>query len=213
MTGRADKERLAILVHEVRSPVAALAAIRQAFGGEAGAGDRPELVALAVAACRAIERIVQDVAVASIRAEDVDLVRVVREAGASARLVASPVRVDARPDAITVRADSLRVRQVLDNLLANAVASSPPGAEITVRVRADGERVEISVSDSGPGIALADQGRIFDAGVRLDDSRSGSGLGLAISRAIAETHGGTLDVVSAPGEGATFTLVLPLRAS
>jgi signal transduction histidine kinase len=71
--------------------------------------------------------------------------------------------------------------------------------------------VLLSVTDSGDGIAVADQRRIFDAGVRLNLDRPGAGLGLAVARAIAEAHGGTLTVESAPGEGATFTLTLPAR--
>ncbi len=70
--------------------------------------------------------------------------------------------------------------------------------------------VLLSSTDRGPGIPIGEQERIFEPGVRLDRERSGSGLGLAIARAIAESHGGTLTVESVPGEGATFTIALPV---
>ncbi len=68
----------------------------------------------------------------------------------------------------------------------------------------------LSVADHGPGIPFDEQERIFEAGVRLDSGQPGSGLGLAVARAIAEAHGGTLTIDSVPGEGATFTIALPV---
>ena len=82
---------------------------------------------------------------------------------------------------------------------------------VTLTASSRGARVLLSVSDSGDGVASVDQERIFEAGVRLDSNSSGSGLGLAIARAIAEAHGGTLTVASTPGEGATFTITLPVH--
>ena len=74
----------------------------------------------------------------------------------------------------------------------------------------DDGRVLLSVSDRGEGIPPDERSRIFEPGVRLDDARPGSGLGLAITRAIAEAHGGTLEVESEPGRGSTFTIALPV---
>jgi signal transduction histidine kinase len=70
----------------------------------------------------------------------------------------------------------------------------------------------VSVTDSGPGIPVEEQERIFEAGVRLDPARPGDGLGLALARAVAEAHGGTLAVESGPGKGTTFALTLPIDA-
>jgi len=108
-----------------------------------------------------------------------------------------------------IEADPLRLRQALDNLVANAVTHSPPGGEVVVSARVDEGAIVLSVADKGGGIPVEEQERIFEPGVRLDVGRPGSGLGLAVARAIAEAHGGKLTVESAPGEGATFTLVLP----
>jgi signal transduction histidine kinase len=110
-----------------------------------------------------------------------------------------------------LQADAVRLRQALDNLIQNAAVHSP-AAVITVRRRTETGSLLISVSDDGPGIDPAEQERIFEPGSRLDRVRPGSGLGLAVVRAVAEAHGGRVDVVSTVGEGATFTIVLPIAA-
>jgi signal transduction histidine kinase len=210
VTTEAERTRLALVVHEVRSSVAALTAIARAFSGGALDRDgRRELAGLAIAASRGIARIVADATVTSLRLERVDVGRVAAEAVAAARFVVANIRAEVDPDLPRgIDADPERLRQILDNLISNAVAYSPEGAEIVVEARADGASVVVSVSDAGAGISTADQARIFDPGVRLDARRPGSGLGLAISRAIAEAHGGTLSVESVPGKGSTFTLTL-----
>ena len=208
MSAGADHDRLAILVHEVRSPVAALAAIAEA-SPDADSTAQRRLVALAVAACSSIERIVSDAAVTSIEVEQVDVGRLVEECVSSAALAGGRVRVEVEPELPPVVADPLRLRQAIDNLIANA-RTHAPGGEVVVAARAGDGTAVVSVTDSGPGIPADEQERIFAAGVRLDRTRPGSGLGLAIARTIAEAHGGALEVDSAPGRGATFTLTVPL---
>lgn len=211
MISDADRDRLSILVHEVRSPVAALAAIAEALHeGSFEPTGRSELANLAIAACRGIERVVTDATVSSVRIEEADVGRLVRETVAAASLSGAPVRAEVASSLPRLEADPLRLRQALDNLVSNAVAYSPPGAEVVVSASTlESGEVLLMVVDAGDGIAAEDQRRIFDAGVRLDVDRPGAGLGLAVARAIAEAHGGTLTVESAPGEGATFTLKLP----
>jgi two-component system sensor histidine kinase BaeS len=212
MTAGDDHERLAIAVHEVRSPVAALAAIAEALSRRpVDREERRELVGLAMAACRGIQRIVADAAVASVRLEAVDAGLLAAEAATAARLGGRSVRAEIDPDLPAVDADPERLRQALDNLLENAVAHSPEGAEVVVRARASGGMVTLAVTDTGHGVPVEEQTRIFEPGVRLARDRVGAGLGLAITRAIAEAHGGRLTVDSAPGEGATFSLALPAR--
>jgi len=209
-----DGDRLAFLVHEVRSPVAALSAIADALaGGDLDEGTRRELAGLALAACRGIERIVGDAAVGSIRLEEVDVGRLVRESVAAATLGGASVSLAIAAGLPRIEADPLRLRQALDNLVANAVTHSPPGGDVVISARVGNGAIRVSFSDTGVGIPIEEQERIFEPGVRLDTERPGSGLGLAVARAIAEAHGGTLTVESAPGEGATFTLVLPLPKS
>ena len=100
---------------------------------------------------------------------------------------------------------------MLTNLIDNAVKYSPPGGEVRVDAYANSQAVLVQVSDSGPGIASADQRLIFEKFGRVTgtDAKPGTGLGLFIARSIAEAHGGTIEVRSAPGRGATFTVALP----
>lgn len=112
-------------------------------------------------------------------------------------------------------ADSGRLRQVLFNLLENAIKYSPPGAEVVVRARfADGE-VRMEVEDRGPGIAKRDQARLFKEFSRVNPPGTrviGAGLGLALSRMMTEAMRGRIGVESAPGRGSTFWVALPAAA-
>ena len=211
MTVDGRLERLPVLVHELRSPVAALAAIATVYAEPSvDSTDRRTLADLVVAACRGIERVVGDAAVSSIRLEDVELGRIAREAASAGSLLGANVRAVVGEGATRVEADPVRLRQALDNLVSNAVRHAP--GEVVVAVEPGDGVVRISVSDRGPGVPPAVQERIFEPGVRLGADRAGSGLGLPLARAIAIAHGGTLTVTSAPGEGTTFTLALPSGA-
>lgn len=210
MTFEDDGGLLAIVVHELRSPVAALAAISTALTrGPSESTARRDLARLAIAACHGIARTLQDASVASVRLERVDLGRIVDEAVAAARLEGAAARAEIDPELPQVDADPERIRQALDNLLRNAMTHAA-GSPILVRVRMAGGKAVVSVSDRGEGIALSDQMRIFERGTRLEPSRPGSGLGLGVTRAIAIAHGGALTLESTPGEGATFSIQLPV---
>ena len=211
MTTPGDRERLALLVHEVRSPVAALAAIREAFPGEPPGGTgRRELVRLVVAACRGIERLVRDASMVSVVREPVDVPALLREVAGAAELRGAGVRLVIAPGAEKLEADPVRLRQALENLVANAIAQSDEPA-LALGARAEGGVLLLSVTDSGPGIPREDHERIFERGVRLGSAYPGAGLGLHVARSIAKAHGGHVLVDSRPGAGATFTLVFPLE--
>lgn len=201
-------ERLAVLAHELRSPVAALIAIAEAFPG-GDAAQRQRLLELAQAASANVERLVLDASLTSVRLRPLDPGGVARDAADAAALGGAPVRASVAAGLPLVEGDPERLRQALDNLIGNAVGHSPAGTEVLVSVRAEAGRVLIAVVDRGEGIPKDGLARVFEPGVRLTDARPGSGLGLAIVRAIAVAHGGTVEVASAPGQGATFTLVLP----
>ncbi|WP_432573843.1 sensor histidine kinase [Kineococcus sp. SYSU DK005] len=123
-------------------------------------------------------------------------------------------RVDARAD-VEVAADPQRVQQALIQLVSNAVKFSADGDVVALGSAVRGDELLLWVRDSGPGIAPEDVGRIFERFGRAAGGRGveGSGLGLSIVTAIAEAHGGRVEVASLPGAGATFTLALPLGAA
>jgi signal transduction histidine kinase len=146
--------------------------------------------------------------------DDVDLGALVRETVAALGLAQDEVNLQAavRDPLPVVRGDAERLRQVLMNLIENAVKYSPAGQEVRVDAYASDHRVVVQVADRGPGIAVEDQRLIFEKFGRVSSgaAKPGTGLGLFIARSIAEAHGGTLEVRSAAGRGATFTLSLPL---
>ena len=146
---------------------------------------------------------------------DVDLAQLVRDSADAAAQGQDEVGIKAvvREPIPQVRGDRDRLRQVLVNLIDNAVKYSPAGEEVQVEAGASDGRVVIEVRDRGPGIDTADQTVIFEKFGRVkvgEKAKPGTGLGLFIARSIAEAHGGTVEVRSAPGQGATFTLELPL---
>jgi len=118
------------------------------------------------------------------------------------------------PEDLLVDVDPQRIGQVLRNLLDNALAHTPPGGEIAIVGHVEGQWVEVSVQDTGSGIAAEDLPYVFERFYRADKSRSratgGAGLGLAIAKQLVEAHGGRIWVESTEGEGSTFTFALPI---
>lgn len=113
---------------------------------------------------------------------------------------------------LTVMGDPDRLTQAVGNLLSNAIRYTPEGGTVTVRVAAEAGHAVISVADTGVGIEPADQDKVFRRFWRADSSREGTGvgIGLALVKEIVDRHGGTIRVVSAPGQGTTFDISLPL---
>jgi two-component system OmpR family sensor kinase len=163
------------------------------------------------------------------RETPVDLHRVVDDAAAAARATAPDreitVETDPGPDAgadtdarFVVPGDDARLRQVVTNLVDNALAYSPAATPVTLRLaqatRGPATLVAIEVADRGPGLTPEQAERVFERFYRTDAARSrahgGTGLGLSIVAAITAAHGGTVELDTAPGEGATFRVLLPL---
>ncbi|HEX7306972.1 sensor histidine kinase [Lentzea sp.] len=220
---QARKALVGDVAHELRTPLSTIRGWLEA--AEDGVSDLdPALVALLLEEALVLQHVVddlQDLAVADAGAlrltvEPVpvaallDQVRAAHEARAAQAGVAVSVSAD---PALVVPADAVRLRQVLDNLVANAVRYVPAGGSVTVGAVAEDGHVLITVADTGAGIAPEDLPHVFDRFWRADRSRSrstgGSGLGLAIVRKLVEAHGGTVDVTSTTGVGTTFHVRLP----
>jgi two-component system, OmpR family, sensor kinase len=150
--------------------------------------------------------------------EDVELVGVAAEAVQTAATVGPqwPVHLVARQP-VEIVGDRMRLRQVLDNLLANVRTHCPEGTSSVVTVEQVGDQALITVADDGPGLSPDDAARVFERFFRADASRSrlhgGTGLGLSIVGSITRAHGGTVAADSPPGVGTVFTVRLPLAGT
>jgi signal transduction histidine kinase len=147
----------------------------------------------------------------------VDVVPVVRDCVEGSRPAAEEAGVHFSSHAEevpTLMADSSRLGQVIDNLVSNAIKFTVGGGTVAVRVRNEGARCAIEVSDSGVGIGPNELEYLFDRFYRAQEARkghySGAGLGLAISKAIVDAHEGEVQVTSEPGQGSTFRVLLPV---
>jgi signal transduction histidine kinase len=217
---------VSLVSHELRAPMASVigcATTLRARWRELTADQRESFLALIEQETGRLSTLVGDVLDTS-RIEagtftysfcDVDLAELVRETAAMVTLATDEVTVnttvlDPLP---AVRGDRERLRQLLLNLLSNAAKYTVAGDQIEVRAAAENGTVIVSVQDHGPGIAPDEQRLVFEKFGRVNSggrSKPGAGLGLFIARSIAEAHGGTLDVHSELGGGATFTFRLPI---
>lgn len=123
------------------------------------------------------------------------------------------VAIHIEPGLPPMRMDGGRLGQVLRNLVANAAKFAPVGSTIDVRARLDGDTLELTVDDAGPGIAPEDRDRVFDKFVQVDPARPGAGLGLFICRAIVEGLGGEIAIGESPARGCRVSIRLPLVAA
>lgn len=145
----------------------------------------------------------------------VDLAEVVDECVELIRPIAAARRITIAADlaAADCRGDAGRLAQIVTNLISNAIHHNRDGGAVRVTTRNEEGAAVVAVADNGPGIAAEHVGQIFGRFYRVDKARTGAagrtGLGLAISKAIVDAHGGTIEVASVVGEGATFTVRVP----
>ena len=217
---------VSLVSHELRSPMAAVIGAARTLQDRwrmLSASQRESFLALIGDETARLAALVADVldtsrieaGTFSYRFEEVDLGRVVDEAVEVATLAQQevPVVVSVQGRLPLIRGDRTRLRQVLGNLIENAVKYSPEDGEVHVSAAAANGAVRIAVRDEGPGIPRDHQARIFEKFGRVDipgASKPGTGLGLFIARSITEAHGGSLEVLSEIEAGSTFTLTLPV---
>jgi two-component system phosphate regulon sensor histidine kinase PhoR len=192
--------------------------------GSVPAADQPRVLDIVRSHVERLERLIEDLLELAraesdqprLSLEPTDVAALARRSleGLEARFAAQRIRAElvdgGAPPAL---ADAGALEQVLANLLDNALKYTEPGGSVSVRVAADGERVRLSVQDTGIGIASADRARIFERFYRVDKARSralgGTGLGLAIVKHLVQAMDGDVSVESTPGAGSTFHVHLP----
>jgi two-component system OmpR family sensor kinase len=209
--------------HELRTPLAAVRAYAELF--TRGAAERPDDLRRSMAGIeRESERmslLVEDLLLLArldegrpLEREPVRLDEVVGEAVDAAHAVDPERPLDVALDEVVVAGDRDRLRQIVDNLLSNARAHTPPRSPVHVTVGREDGRAVLVVRDEGPGLEPEHAAHVFQRFYRSDESRSrasgGVGLGLAIVAAVADAHGGAASVDSTPGAGAAFRVDLPL---
>ena len=217
---RSRQALLADVSHELRTPLAVIRGSLEAIVDGVHPADEAHLGAI-VEETRVMERLVEDLrtiaqaegGTLTLHPEPTDLADLAGEVVAS--FMSQAQRADVTlvadvPDELPpLTVDPVRIREVVANLVSNALRHTPAGGRVTVRVSAAPEHVELGVVDTGPGIDPAILPHVFDRFVKTPGS-GGSGLGLAIARDLTVAHGGTIEAASPPGAGTAFTVRLPL---
>ncbi|MFC4062892.1 sensor histidine kinase [Planomonospora corallina] len=208
--------------HELRTPLAAMSAVTEILDADAADGRLAPLTAEALHLVsdetRKLTRLVEDLievsrfdaGAAVLHLDEVDLGQLITKTLALRRWQ-ERVRTDI-PAGLRARLDPRRADVILANLVGNALRHGGPAVSVIVQVRADNDRITVTVSDDGPGIPADLLPHVFDRFTKGDAARTrteGSGLGLAIAAENAHLHGGTLTAVNAPHGGAVLTLTLP----
>jgi two-component system OmpR family sensor kinase len=209
--------------HELRTPLTSVRGLAE-YGLQQGGGASPEellrLMGLIAREAGRMGRLVDDLlllarfdAGRALERRPVDLASIAAEAVQQARIVAlgRPITLEAA-EPVIVDADAERLRQVIDNLIGNAIQHTPPGTPVAVTVSSEPGSGRLTVADRGPGMTREQASHVFERFYRTDDARTrargGTGLGLAIAASLAAAHGGELTVDTQPGQGAAFHLRL-----
>jgi PAS domain S-box-containing protein len=227
--GRMKDEFVSVVSHELRTPLTSMRGSLQLVLVDPPIFNDPEqepLLGIALSNCERLIRIINDILdVSKIDAGEMELKCLPCDAASAVRTSIQNVAGMARGAQVRINtdldetlpplfADFDRLVQVLVNLLSNAIKFAPAHSIVTVRTHAAGDQIAISVQDHGVGIAAHDLDQLFQRFKQLDSSdtrrRGGTGLGLAIAKALVEQHNGHVSVDSQPGDGATFTVTIPI---
>jgi signal transduction histidine kinase len=216
---RQRRSMLADVTHELRTPLTVIQGNLEGMLDGMYAADEVHLRSL-LEETQILSRLTDDLRTLSLaesgllqlRPEPTDLVALVRDTvrafQAQAESGGVHVEVSSEQKEVDRDVDPERIRQVLTNLVSNALRYSPRGSSVRVRVTQTDAAASVAISDSGPGIAPADLPHIFDRYFKSADSR-GMGLGLSIAKFIVEAHGGQISAESEPGRGTTIAFSLP----
>ena len=206
--------------HELRTPLAALQGYAE--GLMDGVLSKEKAAEGILREVKAMRRLVEDLSLVSrveakaveIRAKPLDANDLLDETRSVAESLRAGFTLDTEGPPVGVWADTLRTRQIVRNLLTNALRHTPQGGEVRLRAFRQGEAVAFQVADTGPGIPEEHLPHIFERFYRVDKARSrkegGSGVGLTVAKGLVEAMGGRIFVESRVGEGTTFTFTLPL---
>jgi PAS domain S-box-containing protein len=215
---------VATVSHELRTPLTSIIGYLELLGtGEPLGEEDARFVDIVRRNAARLQRMVEellflsrvDVGGLELELDEVDVAELVRAALGSADPAAAAKRIALEydgPDALYARADGDRLGQVFDNLVSNAIKFTPERGRVKVTLGTENGAIVASVCDTGVGIPVAEQPRLFERFFRSSATRDlpGTGLGLTIVRAIVEGHGGSVECTSNDGEGTTFTFTLPL---
>jgi signal transduction histidine kinase len=219
---RMRRDLIANVSHELRTPIGALQAVLENLIDGVAAPDpatlrtmldQVERLGALVAQLLDLSRLESGAIPLDVQRFDVK--QLLDKAAAEAMLHSPKVEMEVAvaPNGLQISADPERVRQVVANLLDNAVRHSPPGGVVSLEAKADTNRITIAVNDEGPGIPADEVSRVFERFYRSDASRSsqdgGSGLGLAIARWIVDLHGGDIRAESREPKGCRMVVELP----
>ncbi len=206
--------------HELRTPLTIVRGNLDLLdSGMFSEEDRADAIGAARSALDRMSRLVSDLLLLSqadagltLKMKMLELDGVILDVYQQAQALSNGVKLKlGRADQAQVYGDEDRLKQLLINLIDNAIKHTPPGGSVTLSIRRENDHVKVLVSDTGEGIKPEDLTHIFDRFYRVKgQKRKGSGLGLAIAKWIAQAHNGNLSVESQPGVGSTFILQLPI---
>ncbi len=215
--------------HELKTPVGAVSLLAEAIDSAADDPDQVRIFASRISAeasrlgqltgrIMTLSRLQAAESLAEVGAVAIDEVVAASIEGHAVQADSAGVELTRGGDrGVWVRGDGQILIEAVGNLIANAIAYSPKGSRVGVGVKADGDVVEIAVTDQGIGISEADRERVFERFYRADEARSrrtgGTGLGLSIVKHATQRHGGEVRLWSRPGRGSTFTIRLPITAA
>jgi signal transduction histidine kinase len=222
LVSQAREQVLGVVAHDLRNPLnLIISSVDLLLNEDLPAPRRTELLEVSLRAGRQMNRLIGDLldtvrlnaGKLELDLEDVPVATIFRQAKDMFEPLAEGhhVHIETVPaDGVAVRADPLRVSQIVGNILGNAIKFTPENGHVTMRATANGNHVAIGISDTGPGIPPRDIEHLFDNfwQARRNDHR-GVGLGLAIAKGVVEAHGGRIWCDSTLGQGSTFSFTLP----